>query len=77
VAFEVKPNTGSLFKNEDKQTDRHPDFNGSIDVNGEPFWLNGWSKTSKNGKRYLSLSIKPKAAPPEAKKPEFDDSIEF
>lgn len=58
--FEMKDMTGSLFKNEDKQEETHADYNGSIVVHGEHFWLNAWIKTAKNGQKYMGLSIKPK-----------------
>ena len=53
-------NRGSLFDNDKKEKDTHPDFAGSINVDGKEYWLNGWKKTSKAGKRFFSLSVKPK-----------------
>jgi len=53
-------NTGALFRNDKKQTEKHPDYNGSINVNGEEFWLSAWLKTSKAGKKFMSLSVSPK-----------------
>ncbi len=50
-------NRGALFTNKQKQTDKHPDFNGSINIAGVEHWLSAWKKTSKNGKNYLSISI--------------------
>jgi hypothetical protein len=55
-------NRGALFKNNDKVEDNHPDYRGNINVDGEEFWLSAWLKTSKNGMKYMSLSIKPKDA---------------
>jgi uncharacterized protein (DUF736 family) len=55
-------NRGVLFKNEDKQSDRHADYRGNINVNGQEFWLDAWIKKSKAGKNFMSLSIKPKMA---------------
>ena len=72
-------NRGSLFKNDDKQQDNHPDYKGSLNVNGVDLWVSGWIKTSeKTGKKFLSLSVKPKEAAPvkQASKPKssgFDD----
>ena len=62
-------NRGVLFKNEDKQQDSHADYRGNIDVDGKQFWLDAWIRTSKAGKKFMSLSIKPKlmsdrASPP-------------
>ena len=54
-------NRGSLFKNDRKELDNHPDYNGSINIDGKDYWLNGWLKESKkDGKKFFSLSVKPK-----------------
>lgn len=72
-------NRGAIFKNEDKQQDNHPDYKGSLNVNGVDLWVSGWLKTSeKTGKKFMSLSVKPKDAVPvkQASKPKssgFDD----
>lgn len=52
-------NSGVLFKNDRKELDKHPDYRGSIDVDGKEFWLSAWIREGKNGK-FMSLSIKPK-----------------
>jgi uncharacterized protein (DUF736 family) len=61
MAYEVKPNTGSLFKNDKKEADTHPDYKGSglIEGVGE-VWLDAWINTSANGTKYMSLKFKPK-----------------
>jgi uncharacterized protein (DUF736 family) len=59
-------NRGALFKNDDKQSDNHPDYKGSINVGGRDFWLSAWLKESKQGRMYMSLSVKPKEARQEA-----------
>lgn len=53
-------NSGALFRNDRKSTDRHPDYTGSLNVNGTDFWLSGWLKTKRDGAKFFSLSIKPK-----------------
>ena len=74
---------GSLFKNDRKESDSHPDYKGSINVGGVDHWLSAWIKTSKDGKKYMSLSVKPKDAPTATAKPapkraaEIDDDIPF
>ncbi len=80
-------NSGALFKNE-KQKDTHPDYRGTINVNGVDFWISAWIKSSKAGQKYMSLSVQPKEAKDD-RRPErgaqpatapaggFDDEIPF
>lgn len=61
MAYEVKPNTGSLFKNDNKATDSHPDYKGSGLIEGVgDVWLDAWINTAKDGTKYMSLKFKPK-----------------
>jgi uncharacterized protein (DUF736 family) len=85
MAYEQRDNSGSLFKNDKKESDNHPDYNGSAMVNGTEMWMSAWLKTSSNGKKFMSFSFKPKeAAKPVAKsapvkqaEPDFDDDMPF
>lgn len=61
-------NTGLLAKNRRKETDRHADYAGSVNVGGVEYWLNGWLKVGKEGsklagEKYFSLTVKPKDSP--------------
>lgn len=53
-------NRGVLFVNDRKETDKQPDYKGSINIGGKEFWLSGWKHTSAAGNTYLSLSVQPK-----------------
>lgn len=61
MAYVAKENTGSIFKNEKKEKDTHPDRTGSLNVEGVDYWVSGWVK-EKDGKQYLSIAIKRKEA---------------
>ncbi len=72
-------NRGTLYRNENKQEDKHPDYSGSLNVGGKDYWISGWVKESKkDGKKFFSLSVKAKAkinphAPPKESDQPNDD----
>lgn len=62
MAYEQKPNSGTLFKNERKTATNHPDYQGSWkDANGKEWQLAAWLKDGKKGK-FMSLSASEKTA---------------
>lgn len=69
-------NSGVLFKNTKKHTEKHPDYTGSwTDANGVEHWLSAWISTSKSGSKYLRLSAsEKKQRVPEEQPKDFDDS---
>jgi hypothetical protein len=76
-------NKGILGRNDRKTQDNHPDFSGSINIEGREFWLSAWIKERKDGSgRFFSLSVKSKdgASAPAAPRPapaDIDDEIPF
>jgi len=56
MAYIPKEGSGSLFKNDRKTTETHPDYTGSIMVNGKEHYLSGWIKEGTKGK-FFSISI--------------------
>jgi hypothetical protein len=55
--YQHKENRGSMFDNDHKETEKHPDLTGSVNVNGVVYWINGWKSETQSGKRKLSLSV--------------------
>ena len=53
-------NRATIFINEKKENEKHPDWSGTLNVEGKEYWISGWKKVSKGGKPFLSLSIREK-----------------
>lgn len=80
MTYEIREGQGSLFRNQKREKDSHPNLTGSARINGVDYWVSCWSKPTKDGSdKWLSLAFKPKdeqarAAPPRALNDEPDDS---
>ena len=82
MAYEQRDNSGSLFKNDRKEKETHPDYKGDAMVNGQMVWMSAWLKTASNGNKFMSFSFSPKdqqASKPVAKSAPkadaFDDDL--
>jgi hypothetical protein len=74
MAYQPKPNTGSLFANKEKKSPQSPDYQGDILIDLATLEASkgvvkvriaGWKKQSASGLTYLSLAVdtfKPKSA---------------
>jgi len=74
--MENRDNSGVLFKNDRKESEKHPDYKGYLTVNNQEFWLSAWIKEGKIGK-YMGLAISPKEdyqSKQAPKKASFDES---
>ncbi|MCE7073672.1 hypothetical protein LZG74_25405 [Dyadobacter sp. CY327] len=72
MAYEQKPNTASMFKNDRKEADTHADFRGSALIEGQEYYVDCWLNTGAKGE-YYSMKFKPKAA----KSNDNDDTAPF
>lgn len=59
MPYEQKDMQGSLFKNEKKEKDTHPNATGSCLIDGVEYWISSWTKEGKKGK-FQSLAFKRK-----------------
>ena len=55
MAYEHKPNTGTMFPNTNKKSDAAPDWRGEINLDGKLIKLAGWMTDSKTGTKYMKL----------------------
>lgn len=69
--YEIKPGTFSLFRVEEKESDKHPDMTGKGKTpDGELVYVAAWFRESKSGKKYLYGTIqKPREQSPSNDKP--------
>jgi uncharacterized protein (DUF736 family) len=54
--FRHKENSGTLFKNDRKTTDKQPDYKGTGNYQGKEVEISGWIKEGAKGK-FISLSF--------------------
>ena len=68
MAYEQRDNSGSIFLNERKEKETHPDRTGTAMIDGVMYYVSGWLKQSAKG-QFLSLAFKRKDDQPQAKRP--------
>lgn len=66
MAYEQKPNSGTLFLNDQKTSDRAPDMSGRLLIDpsmipaierGETLRIAAWEKQTSNGGSLLSIAV--------------------
>lgn len=77
MPFEQRDMSGSLFKNDKKETDKHPNAKGSCMIDGVEYWMDAWTKKDKNGNPWQSVSFKRKEQQRGPEKSKDDDGIPF
>ena len=86
MAYEPRPNSGTIFKNDEKKKDTDPNARGSALIDGVEYWVSAWTNISKQtGEPYQSLKFNKKddnRAPnpgiaPSTDPDPFDDDIPF
>ena len=55
--FEHKDNSGSLFLNDEKLSDSHPNWKGSCKVAGVEYWVSEWEGETKGGKSIRNIKF--------------------
>ena len=80
MSYQSKPNSGAIFKNDKKEKESHPDYTGSINVEGKDFRIALWVKDGNKGK-FFSASISEKTdtgyTPPKTTVKQPEDDLPF
>lgn len=63
--YTPKPGSFSLFKNDRREKDTHPEYKGTgVLPDGSPAEIAAWVKETRDGRKFFSISIKAKEARP-------------
>lgn len=82
MPYEQKPNSGTLFHNQNKATERSPDMSGPLLIDpslipaiqrGEPLRMAAWTKQTSTGSVLLSISVSEQQAPNMGAQSKVDD----
>jgi hypothetical protein len=60
MPYEQRDNSGSLFRNDKRESDSHPNMKGSAMIGGAEYWVSAWTKVGKTGEKWVSLAFTPK-----------------
>ncbi len=64
MAYEQRDNSGTIFVNDRKETDKHPDRTGTAMIDGVMYYVSGWIKDGAKGK-FMSMAFKRKDEQPQ------------
>lgn len=60
MAYQMKENSGTLFKEQDKKNERGPDYTGDANIGGEVYRMAAWIRESESGRKFMSFKFTPK-----------------
>lgn len=52
-------NRGAMWKVTDRKSDKHPNLNGKATINGQDYYVSGWTNSEGGKKPILSLAFTP------------------
>lgn len=83
-------NRGAMWPNNDKASEKHPDFKGSLNADGIEYWVSGWKRkananpaapaiafTIESKQKDRVLHREDKREPPTPVDYSFDDDLPF
>tara|TARA_R100000742_G_C4279636_1_gene104878 strand:- start:7142 stop:7381 length:240 start_codon:yes stop_codon:yes gene_type:complete len=72
-------NRGAIWKNDKKETEKHPDFKGELNVDGVLYWVSAWKRSpgAKDNAPALNFNITKKDAVPASSEQSSTEDIPF
>ena len=67
MAYEVKVNTGNLFKNDNPKNENSPPYTGKVNIGGAMYYQSAWVAKTKDGKSYFNQKFTPMDGPKQQK----------
>jgi hypothetical protein len=49
--------TGSLFKNSQRTSEKHPNAKGRCEIDGQHYWIASWTKKAGTPEAFMSLAF--------------------
>lgn len=59
MSYEQRDNSGSLFRNDRKDSDKAPNSKGQATIGGKKYYVSGWTRRTKTGDPWISLAFEP------------------
>ena len=60
MTYEQRDMSGSLFRNDKREKETHPHARGTATIDGVAYFVDAWTKETKDGAKWQSLSFKKK-----------------
>ena len=84
MAYEMRDGSGTLFKVQEKKSEKSPDYTGDCMIGGEVYRMAAWIRESESGRKFMSFKFEPKeqqqaapAKPAGKRRPAEDEDIPF
>ena len=81
MSYEIREGQGSLCPNENRKSDNAPNATGRCNIGGTIYRLSAWTKTTRDGQKWMSPAIEVDArgsiAAAENRNAEIDEDLPF
>jgi hypothetical protein len=63
-------NKGGVWKNDNRESEKHPHFKGNAEVGGVQYWVSGWLRNPDGNPNAPAMKFTPKENQPHAQPPQ-------